>query len=985
MPWNQELGGGATSLAELDDVDGSVTPGKGVILVGDGSVFKAFSPGADGEVITYDSSEALGLLADAISSGGGLTFKGNWDADANSPALSDGTGTEGDLYIVSTAGTTSLDGISDWEIGDFAIFDGSAWQQVDNTDAVTSVNGMLGTVTIDFTTLTGGTLAELNALVSDATLDDASDPRTPTAHASTHEAGGSDEITGTALEVTRTTTNYAETANTLGGHLEGIDSALGTIAGEVPSNANAAPPDIAATGSVGTTTTEFALEDHTHGHGNQAGGALHAEVVAGGDAGFMSGADKTKLDGIEAGAEANVNHASEHEAGGGDEITGVNLEVTRTTTNYTETGNTLGGHLAGLDTAIGAASGISESAHRTLEHFIHLADAGGPMDGFGTALYEDVIELDANGAPRTYRWYLDDIRQKPLFDRTVKYDPVTGLVAWFRYRLFDPDTKEPVAAAWDTFDGPALSRRRVRVFGFHPYAARMLFGGSQSSTDYALAVPVPLSLSAGTLVVRGRAGGGVSPSGTEVDIVQLQRVGGGANATLQYSAANSNLQQRLAGEVRLGATRYRPTDSAYTLVNRLNVGADFNAVLTWSYAEDLTELYVWNQSTKAWDLAQQLACSDALSNPFTHLFFPSEPAGARLLPSDLNTCALFTEFLGSTASGTPLDDLMLDSGVDDELRDLTFHPNASSLHTYVAPGNHPDDTLEFWNDLSGNGNHAEVYVSGVDGTPYERFVLMADTETSYASNTGYSITSGESISGDHDQTTVTALAMLVTLTSTFPAVTSADVTKIDDSAGEEFGITVTTTNSWDIGWIGTTAGAVTVDTSAWDSAVQALFLWWDGSEATAADRVEVWGWINGADWVQLGTASTTLTSIDLTGGNITVGGSTMEFVIIDQAVWVNSAVPAKASIATEVAKFIRPTFTASDRFLANPRVCRGDQNPVHLYRFGDGEEDALDTNNSNFEGAKDVAGSSNLDVLSSGLASNNSAMVTGFEVRNGMS
>lgn len=41
-------------------------------------------------------------------------------------------------------------------------------------------------------------------------------------------------------------------------------------------------------------------------HGNRGGGALHANVVAAGAAGFMTGADKTKLDGIAAGAEVNV-------------------------------------------------------------------------------------------------------------------------------------------------------------------------------------------------------------------------------------------------------------------------------------------------------------------------------------------------------------------------------------------------------------------------------------------------------------------------------------------------------------------------------------------------------------------------------------------------------------------------------------------------------------------------------------------------------
>jgi hypothetical protein len=41
-------------------------------------------------------------------------------------------------------------------------------------------------------------------------------------------------------------------------------------------------------------------------HGARAGGTLHANAVAAGAAGFMTGADKTKLDGIAAGAQVNV-------------------------------------------------------------------------------------------------------------------------------------------------------------------------------------------------------------------------------------------------------------------------------------------------------------------------------------------------------------------------------------------------------------------------------------------------------------------------------------------------------------------------------------------------------------------------------------------------------------------------------------------------------------------------------------------------------
>jgi len=45
--------------------------------------------------------------------------------------------------------------------------------------------------TANFPTMT---LAELNGKITDATLDDDGDPRTPTAHASTHIPGGSDDI-----------------------------------------------------------------------------------------------------------------------------------------------------------------------------------------------------------------------------------------------------------------------------------------------------------------------------------------------------------------------------------------------------------------------------------------------------------------------------------------------------------------------------------------------------------------------------------------------------------------------------------------------------------------------------------------------------------------------------------------------------------------------------------------------------------------------
>jgi hypothetical protein len=57
-------------------------------------------------------------------------------------------GTKGYYYVVSVAGSTNLNGVTDWQIGDWAVYNGTAWQKVDNTDAVTSVNGYTGTVVL---------------------------------------------------------------------------------------------------------------------------------------------------------------------------------------------------------------------------------------------------------------------------------------------------------------------------------------------------------------------------------------------------------------------------------------------------------------------------------------------------------------------------------------------------------------------------------------------------------------------------------------------------------------------------------------------------------------------------------------------------------------------------------------------------------------------------------------------------------------------
>jgi len=79
---------------------------------------------------------------------GALVYKGTWTAATNSPTLTSSVGDKGDYYVVSQAGTTNLNGITDWQVNDIAVFNGAVWEKIDTTDAVLSVNGQTGVVVL---------------------------------------------------------------------------------------------------------------------------------------------------------------------------------------------------------------------------------------------------------------------------------------------------------------------------------------------------------------------------------------------------------------------------------------------------------------------------------------------------------------------------------------------------------------------------------------------------------------------------------------------------------------------------------------------------------------------------------------------------------------------------------------------------------------------------------------------------------------------
>jgi hypothetical protein len=116
--------------------------------------------GSANGLATLDSGGHLTAAQIPSSIVGALDYQGTWNASTNSPALASSTGTKGFYYKVSVAGTTTLDGISSWSLGDSVVFDGSTWDKIDgNAAEVLSVAGRSGAVVLSTSDISGTTLA----------------------------------------------------------------------------------------------------------------------------------------------------------------------------------------------------------------------------------------------------------------------------------------------------------------------------------------------------------------------------------------------------------------------------------------------------------------------------------------------------------------------------------------------------------------------------------------------------------------------------------------------------------------------------------------------------------------------------------------------------------------------------------------------------------------------------------------------------------
>ena len=173
---------GRDGLPGRDGVDGDNGIGVATARIDfDGSLIITLDNGREinaGEVVPLDIAERIKVITngggtsqyvlDTLASlqtqinaiSGGLSYQGTWNASTNTPTLTSSSGTSNYYYVVSVSGSTNLNGITDWVTGDWAIYNGTAWQKIDQTNLVISVAGRTGAITLTTADIGGlGTIA----------------------------------------------------------------------------------------------------------------------------------------------------------------------------------------------------------------------------------------------------------------------------------------------------------------------------------------------------------------------------------------------------------------------------------------------------------------------------------------------------------------------------------------------------------------------------------------------------------------------------------------------------------------------------------------------------------------------------------------------------------------------------------------------------------------------------------------------------------
>lgn len=165
--WNNNNYGLSTDdvKTRVDNLDAQVKINEDDIALKEDSANKGIANG-------YCPLDGTGVVDEAYlpaSITGQLSYQGTWNASTNTPTLADGTGSQGDFYVVTVAGTQDLgSGNITFTAGDWAIHDGSVWEKIEGSQQLFKTE--FREITVGEATAKQLTLAELPLVAGEVVL-----------------------------------------------------------------------------------------------------------------------------------------------------------------------------------------------------------------------------------------------------------------------------------------------------------------------------------------------------------------------------------------------------------------------------------------------------------------------------------------------------------------------------------------------------------------------------------------------------------------------------------------------------------------------------------------------------------------------------------------------------------------------------------------------------------------------------------------------
>jgi hypothetical protein len=96
-----------------------------------------------------------------------------------------------------------------------------------------------------------------------------------------------------------------------------------------------------------------------------------------------------------------------------------------------------------------ATTTASEASHKTLRQLIHLAEEGGPWEGFASGAYQEVLPA-ADPFPTSIIWWTSSAKTAKIVEETISYNG-NKTINTDQWKVYDTDGSTVLATVTDTY------------------------------------------------------------------------------------------------------------------------------------------------------------------------------------------------------------------------------------------------------------------------------------------------------------------------------------------------------------------------------------------------------------------------------------------------------------------------------------------------------------------------------------------------------